>query len=182
MSSPEHRNPASELSRDLLDRWVNDAQGPVALTLRQRLRPVEDGEHPVIFPPTYADIGYNIDTLSDGTKVATIDSIGSQANRMEPIFKSIGNDEKGKELNPLANLVPQIEIEVNRGARVSLLDLAHRITDATVLASPELAKLVLPAIEALDKEGDAGPLCCLAPTSLVFGFWNSRAKPAVKFP
>jgi hypothetical protein len=33
----------------------------------RKLVPVE-GEGGVIFPPTYADIGYNIDTLSDGTK------------------------------------------------------------------------------------------------------------------
>jgi hypothetical protein len=47
----------------------------------------------VIFPPTYADIGYNIDTLADGTRVATIDTVGSQANRLEPIFKSTGKNE-----------------------------------------------------------------------------------------
>ena len=46
-------------------------------------------ESTVFFPPTYADVGYNIDSLSDGTKVATVDSVGSQANRIEPIF---GND------------------------------------------------------------------------------------------
>jgi CRISPR-associated protein Csb1 len=38
-----------------------------------------------VFPPTYADIGYNIDLLSDDTKVCTIDSVGSEANRMEPV-------------------------------------------------------------------------------------------------
>ncbi len=53
---------------------------------KQRLIPVEV-ENGVIFPPTYADIGYSIDTLSDGTRVATIDSVGSQANRIEPLFK-----------------------------------------------------------------------------------------------
>jgi CRISPR-associated protein Csb1 len=43
---------------------------------------------------------YNIDTLSDGTRVCTIDSVGSQANRMEPIFKA----------PPYSQLVPQIDI------------------------------------------------------------------------
>ena len=81
----------------LLDTWATDPKGPVALHLKQKLLPVE-GDGSVIFPPTYADIGYNIDTLSDGTRVATIDSVGSQANRMEPIFKAAAD---GRAENPL---------------------------------------------------------------------------------
>src|SRR5271166_4489554 len=95
-----------------INKWADDPQGPVALCLKQKLVPVE-GEGGVIFPPTYADIGYNIDELPDGTKVATIDSVGSQANRIEPIFKSTGKDDEGTEKNPLAALVPQIEIELH---------------------------------------------------------------------
>jgi CRISPR-associated protein Csb1 len=76
------------VSNERLDAWAHDPSGPVALHLKQRLVPVE-GEGGVIFPPTYADIGYNIDTLSDGTRVALIDSVGSQANRIEPIFKTL---------------------------------------------------------------------------------------------
>ena len=76
------------LTAETIDVWADDRNGPVALHLKQRPLPVE-GEGAVIFPPTYADIGYNIDILSDrhtsdGTKVCTIDSVGSQANRMEP--------------------------------------------------------------------------------------------------
>ena len=82
--------------------WADGDQGPVALHMKQKLLPVE-GDGGVIFPPTYADIGYNIDTLSDGTKVALIDSVGSQANRMEPIFKRA----------PYSELVPQIEITLH---------------------------------------------------------------------
>jgi CRISPR-associated protein Csb1 len=77
----------STLSQDTINSWI-DPKGPVALVLREHLAPVE-GENAVFFPPTYADIGYNIDTLSDGTKVATVDSVGSQANRMEPIFTRV---------------------------------------------------------------------------------------------
>ncbi|HTV30504.1 MAG TPA: type I-U CRISPR-associated RAMP protein Csb1/Cas7u, partial [Xanthobacteraceae bacterium] len=72
------------LTAEIINDWADNKNGPVALTCKQKLLPVE-GEGGVIFPPTYADIGYNIDTLSDGTKVATIDSVGSQANRIEPI-------------------------------------------------------------------------------------------------
>lgn len=74
------------LTSELLTAFAEDPRGPVALALRQQLVPVE-GEGGVVFPPTYADIGYSLDTLSDGTKVATIDSVGSQANRIEPLFK-----------------------------------------------------------------------------------------------
>jgi len=158
------------LTDDLLAAWADDPAGPVALHLRQRLLPVE-GEGGVIFPPTYADIGYNVDTLSDGTKVATIDSVGSQANRMEPIFKR----------EPYAALVPQIEIELESGEIRSLLDLAHRGADAVVYASPKLNELAHRAFAALRK-GDAEPLCALAPTSLVFGFWDSRGESAEKRP
>ena len=88
--------------------------------------------------------------------------VGSQANRLEPIFKSTGKDSAGKELNPLASLVPQVEIVLHKAGaegeqeaggqdekdaangtptceKRSLLDLAHRSADAVVLASPTLA-------------------------------------------
>ena len=167
------------LTNDTINSWADDKNGPVALHLKQRLMPVE-GEGAVIFPPTYADIGYNIDTLSDGTKVATIDSVGSQANRMEPIFKC----------EPYAELVPQIEIKFHKKKndnteyteKRSLLDLAHRIADATVYSSPTLLEHVTKAFSALKQQGNAGPLCRLAPTSLLFGVWDSRGGSGEKRP
>jgi len=57
----------SELNQDTLHGWASDRTGPVALVLKQHMIPIE-GEGGVFFPPTYADVGYNIDTLSDGTK------------------------------------------------------------------------------------------------------------------
>jgi CRISPR-associated protein Csb1 len=181
-------NIATIVTNELLDQWATDMNGPVALHLKQKLVPVE-GEGGVIFPPTYADIGYNIDTLSDGTKVATIDSVGSQANRMEPMFKSV-KDGNGNELNPLAKLVPQIEIILNVKEKdgekyerhQSLLDLAHRSADAVVKATPELRKFIDPAFVALNRHGNAGPLCAVAPTSLLFGVWDSRDGTGEKRP
>lgn len=160
----------------LLDDWATAANGPVALRIKQQLLPVE--ESGIIFPPTYADIGYNIDTLSDGTRVATIDSVGSQANRLEPIFKS-------ESKNPADWLVPQIEIVIRKDAdrevTRSLLDLAHRAADAVVQSSPDLLELIAPAFKRL-QQGDAGPLCAIAPTSLVFGVWDSRGDTGEKRP
>ena len=84
----------------------------------------------VIFPPTYADVGYNIDELSDGTKLATIDSVGSQANRMEPVFRAA---RPGEPENPRSSLVPQIEIAYGGNEKsVSILEAGHRLGDAII--------------------------------------------------
>lgn len=151
----------------VINSWATDQAGPVALHLKQELLPVE-GEDGVIFPPTYADIGYNIDTLADGTLVATIDSVGSQANRLEPIFKAASNEQP---LNTLAKLVPQIAIKVRDDLSVSILDIGHRLGDALV-RSTGLADMARKAFE--EWPGDASKLAKLAPTSIVFGAWDSR--------
>ena len=167
---------ANAITRDLINSWADNPKGPVALTCKQKLLPVE-GEGGVIFPPTYADIGYNIDTLSDGTKVAAIDSVGSQANRMEPIFKAA---KSGEAENPLAKLVPQIDIAYGNEKTVSILEAGHRLGDA-VIRSSELKNEAQAAFKLFLDTGDASKLAKLAPTSLVFGVWDSRDTQA-KFP
>ena len=189
----------SKEMKEMFDKWATDVTGPVALRLTQKLEPIEESR--IIYPPTYADIGYNIDTLSDGTKVALIDSVGSQANRMEPIFKSESSD-------PTDWLVPQIKIVIReepcgeceackagaegsgkkkqgcenpREVTRSLLDLAHRAADAVVQSSPELRQMIGRAFTDL-QQGDAGLLCAVAPTSLVFGVWDSRGDTGEKRP
>jgi CRISPR-associated protein Csb1 len=160
------------VTETLIDSWADDQAGPVALHLKQKLLPVE-GEGAVIFPPTYAEIGYNIDTLSDGTNVVTIDSVGSQANRMEPIFKA----ERIGEPGPLSKLVPQIDITYGNQKVVSILEAGHRLGDAIVRSS-ELRELAKEAFERFLDTGDASALAKLAPTSLVFGVWDSRDSQA----
>ncbi len=190
-----------KLTSDLLDSWASDLSGPVALSLKQRLLSVEgdDGEDQIVYPPTYADVGYNIDILADGTKVALIDSVGSQANRLEPAFKPDSG-------HPLADFVPQIEIVLRTEAcgqcdtckssktpnadkcekpwkeKRSLLDLAHRAADAVVQSSPTLLPKVQAAFEQMRKTGNAMPLATIAPTSLVFGCWDSRGGSGEKRP
>lgn len=157
---------ATSVTREMIEAWADDASGPVALHLRQKLLPAE-GEEGVIFPPTYADIGYNIDTLSDGTKVATIDSVGSQANRIEPLFKR----------PDLAPLVPQITVRFGNKKSVSLLEIGHRLADAAVRNSA-LRQEVDEAFASFRSRGDAAPIARLAPTTLVFGAWDSRGEGA----
>jgi CRISPR-associated protein Csb1 len=64
----------------------------------------------------------------------------------------------------------------------SILDLAHRAADAVVQSSPTLRPLVEDAFQALRRRGDAGPLCAIAPTSFVFGVWDSRGDSGEKRP
>ncbi len=194
-------NKSESLSIELLDGWAIDPTGPVALSMRQRLLSVEgeDGEDQIIYPPTFADVGYNIDKLADGTKVALIDSVGSQANRLEPAFKP----ESG---HVLSDFVPQIDIVLRTEAcgkceeckktktpkvdkcetpwkeTRSLFDLAHRAADAVVQSSPTLLPTVQNAFEEMRKTGNAMPLATVAPTSLVFGCWDSRGGSGEKRP
>jgi len=149
------------LTHAVLDALADDRNGPVAITTLQHLMPVEGHGQP-IFPPTYADIGYNIDELADGTKVAAIDSVGAQANRMEPMFGRA----------PFDALVPQVTITYGNARQVSLLDAGHRLGDA-LIRSTALKDEAREAFLAFQR-GDATPIAKLAPTSLVFGAWDSR--------
>ena len=152
----------TEFDTAFAERCANDRAGPVALTLRQTLLPVEGGDA-VIFPPTYAGIGYNIDTLADGTRVATVDSVGAQANRMEPVFEE----------EPYAALVPQVTIAYGNDRSISILQAGHRLGDA-LIRSTTLAEEANAAFTTFLDTGDAAAIARLAPTSLVFGVWDSR--------
>jgi CRISPR-associated protein Csb1 len=163
------------------DLWLVDDSDVAALVLRQFLVPIE-GPDAVVFPPTYAKpegmrdedwTGYNIDWFKDGGSVCLIDSVGSQANRMEPIFLR----------DAYQKLVPQITITLRAGNQdksVNLLEAGHRAADAIVRFSSlsgELSK----ALASIRDSGNAEPLAKIAPTSLVFGAWDSR-DTQVKLP
>ncbi len=142
--------------------------GPAALVVREHLIPVE-GADAVLFPATYADVGYNIDYENQrertGRNVCLIDSVGSQANRIEPLFKD----------EPYSALVPQIVIKAGE-KEINLLDAGHRAGDA--LARCSALQDDLKAAFAAVLQGNAVPLAKIAPTSLVFGVWDSRDSQA----
>jgi CRISPR-associated protein Csb1 len=149
------------------DDWLSDDNGPAALVIREHLMPVE-GHDGVLFPPTFAagedkasKGGYNIDEFPDGKNICLIDSVGSQANRIEPLFAR-------KEYR---GLVPQVVVKAGEN-RVNLLEAGHRAGDAIVRCS-ELQQELQKAFKAMQK-GDAEPLARTAPTSIVFGVWDSR--------
>jgi len=148
-----------------LDSWIADG-GPSAFVLKEYLEPAA-GKRDVIFPPTFAPpegskdpAGYIIDGEGFGN-VCLVDSVGSQSNRLEPLFAQ----------PPYKDLVPQVSIKVD-GRTVSLLELGHRAADA-VARSTDLADEIRAAFQAYGA-GDGVPLAKLAPTSIVFGSWDSR--------
>jgi|SRR5579863_8953215 len=170
----------SEITIGYFDTLLKD-DGPAAVVLKRRLRPVE-GEGSWIFPPTFAqsesaeddDEGrggsYQIDPLPDDPRrnVCLIDSVGSQANRIEPIFKK----------KPYSALVPQIQVKLKGDDEVNLLDAGHRAADAVIRFSKIYGPRLSDAFRLYQKKRDCTELLKIAPTSLVFGVWDSRATGA----
>ncbi len=157
------------MSEVKIEAWLEDsADAPAALVLREYLTPVE-GKDGVFFPPTFAAAentrefpgGYNINEWGNGENVCLVDSVGSQANRIEPMFAT----------GDYAALVPQLVVEAGE-KKVSILEAGHRAGDAIVRCT-ELKCELQQAFQSL-KKGNAVPLAKLAPTSLVFGVWDSR--------
>lgn len=147
------------------DAWLN-AGGPAALVIREHLMPVE-GRDGVVFPSTFAagdgfPGGYNIDGTSGGENVCLIDSVGSQSNRVEPAFAR----------DRYRELVPQVIIKASAEKEVNILDAGHRAGDA-IARCTSLAADINKAFKHVLR-GDAVPLAKIAPTSLVFGVWDSR--------
>jgi CRISPR-associated protein Csb1 len=102
--------------------------------------------------------------MRDGTLVAIIDTIGSQANRIEPMFAE----------EPYSSLVPQVNIQIGaEGVKKSLFSIGHRAADAFVRYSDLRADLDR-SFELLLSKGDFSALAKIAPTSILFGMWDSR--------
>lgn len=113
------------------DKWLT-TDDAAAIVIREPLISVE-GADGVIFPATYAAAedkkvfpgGYNIDPPDGDKNVCLVDSVGSQANRIEPLFAKLG----------YAALVPQIVIEAGEKS-VNILEAGHRAGDAIVRCKP----------------------------------------------
>lgn len=180
------------------DKWLQD-DGPAALVIRESLVPVEGPEgvfFPATFAagddhpggynidvfPSDADaalvargLGYTkaykptIKQFPTAKNVCLVDSVGSQANRIEVIFMPEKYDGR------YAKLVPQVVVEAGEGEKkksVNLLEAGHRAGDALIRSTKlqgELDKAFRTAMA-----GDDGPLAKISPTSLVFGVWDSR--------
>ncbi len=151
--------------------WGNTRKLPAAIRITEELEPAGGFDIP-FYPASYAGAVYDLNGVERDAKgnvirarQCVVDSYQSQANRMEPAFK-------GKALSPL---VPQFLISIPRKDEedklVNALDVSHRVADFRVRLSEK--KEMIGAIESWTK-GDALPLVQLMPTSIVFGFWDSR--------
>lgn len=144
-----------------------------AIVLKENLIPIEGASSP-FFPPTFAPAkqgdtsGYCIDTLRDGTQTCLIDTVGSQANRMEPLFTK----------KPYDALIPQILIKADN-EKIHICDVGHRAADALLRHSSIYAQQIRPALD--DLPHDATKLAKVNPTSLIFGLWDSR-ETMIKIP
>ena len=159
----------------LIENLVADRE-VVALTFKRKLESI-DGPGVPIFPPTYPvpketgkhrhDTPYTVNETKDGVLVCDLDSVQSQANRMEAAFTG-----------RLAGVVPQHAVQAG-DHQVRLTELPHRIVDASIRAT-SLAGDIREWMLAFDR-GDPAPLARVAPTSLVYGAWDSR-DTQVKIP
>jgi CRISPR-associated protein Csb1 len=165
------------------DHLLRDGAEVAAIVIRERLRPVQ-GPHGAFFPPTFAAIGqgrrsdYHIDRIGpraddpegasrDGVIAnrCTVDSVPSQANRLE-----------ARLLRYSGTRIPRVTVSGSRvGARsIDLLEIGHRVADAAVRYTADNGFQQFESALRAFVSGDAGPLARLAPTSLVFGHWDSR--------
>jgi CRISPR-associated protein Csb1 len=138
----------------------------------------EDKQIISVFPPSYArgkgeekGSEYVCNKMPDGTESCDLDSPQSQANRLEPLF--------GRE--PLSNFVPQHKISLPEGEK-SLFEIGHRVADAAVRFSNGKPFEKLEKAMSELNNGNALPMARLAPTSLIFGFWDSRGGSKIKRP
>jgi CRISPR-associated protein Csb1 len=166
----------AELKADAWDKLLDEETGPAAIVIRERLRPAA-GQGTPVAPPTFA--GRPSDYHYDGEdpqkwqavleavaqkRVAnrcTLDSIPSQANRMESHLKRF----EGK-------FIPKVTLTGVKQESLSLLDVGHRVADAALWSADNYQEFQQ-GLEAY-VQGDALKLAKLAPTSLVFGYWDSR--------
>ena len=170
------------------------ARLPAVIRVVESLEPAGGMMFPV-FPASYAGDGQNAPPVYDLNGVeygpdmeviqvkdrvrtrrdivkarqCTMDSPQSQANRTELAFLE---DEK------LVSLVPQAYVTIPRAegkkASESVLSIPHRVADFRVRLSDKQGE-VEAAISAF-ADGDSLKLLRLMPTSIVFGFWDSRGK------
>ncbi len=178
---------------------LGEAIGQAAAFRRlSRLQPI-GGKGDKIFPPTYPGERNNDSARHiferrriDGKEIwcVLVDSVQSQANRLEEALMSVSDEAGGDEKVP----IPYVTVDF-RGAglepleRITSLDAPHRVYDAILrdsllgdvpfMQSDEGRRL------AAAKPTDASSLLEVSPTALVFGAWHSQGQGGgigAKFP
>jgi CRISPR-associated protein Csb1 len=150
-----------------------------ALRCRTQLQPA-GGAGDKVFPPTYAGAAYatekrRIPGREDPVECVLLDSVQSQANRMEEALQQAVDEGRVS--------IPVIDVDFSGNellteiGRVTSLQAPHRIADAILRDSlldgvpfrrSELGK----RLDAVSF-ANATPLYELCPTALLFGMWDS---------
>lgn len=172
-----------------LEALVSAVREDAACRRIRRLQPV-GGRGDKIFPPTYPGDGRNAPPRHvferrrvDGGEVwcVLIDSVQSQANRLEDALLAAAEEEAGDGPVPL----PYVTVDF-RGAslepleRITSLDAPHRVYDAILRDSLLNGSPFMRSVEgrslAAAKPADATALLELSPTALLFGAWHSQGE------
>lgn len=152
-----------------------------AFRCRSRLQPA-GGEGDKVFPPTYAGAVYAIEkrkipNRNEPVSCVLLDSVQSQANRMEEALQMAANS------GDLA--IPLIQVDFSEDSfklldpvgKITSLQVPHRLADA-ILRDSEVEKI--PFRESEIGKGinmaslrNATPIFRLCPTALLFGMWDS---------
>lgn len=154
-----------------------------AIRIRQKLQPA-GGPGDKIFPPTYATGDKALKYAKEERRVnnqtvecVLLDSVASQANRMEEALQSAWDD--GFLNFPVVNVDFSTDPELVDLGQISTLQAPHRIADAILRDSTNLEGTVLfrdmPEGRAFTEASwrNATAVYLLCPTALVFGVWDS---------
>lgn len=178
---------------------VNDAvREDAAIRRVRRLQPV-GGRGDKIFPPTYPGVGRNDPPrhvferrrVDDGEVwCVLVDSVQSQANRLEEALLAAAEEVRGDGSVPL----PYVTVDFSDAGlepleRITSLDAPHRVYDAILRDSLLDGTPFMQSAEgrrlAAAKPADATALLELSPSALLFGAWHSQGEGGglgAKFP
>jgi CRISPR-associated protein Csb1 len=185
MATPSESKP-SELTLEILTDAVKTA---AAFRCRRRLQPA-GGEGDKVFPPTFAGAVYAIENRrvpgrEGAVQCVLLDSVQSQANRMEQALQDALDDNKF--------MMPHVVVDftehdpkdgenaddklIDAVGKLTSLQVPHRLADAILRDSESGGKRFRESDKgkALNRVSlvNATPLFELTPTVLLFGMWDS---------
>lgn len=161
-----------------VDRLRTAAADDVAIRFNATLQPV-GGRGDKVFPPTYAGGQYAIESRVDEhggvREVVLLDSVQSQANRMEQAL--LAAHRAGRVTLPMVSVSFSDVAELKELGEITVLEAPHRLADA-ILRDSMLDGVLFPATVEGQVLRRATPrrateLFKLCPTALLFGIWES---------
>ena len=160
--------------------------GAAALRINTRLQPA-GGVGDKIYPASFGGGKYAYETrIVDGQEVSCVlvDSVASQANRMEAALLDAWRDERVSFPVMTVDFGKAVDEEARYLGELTTLDMPHRVYDALIRDSMNADGVPFvntPVGKRLCNVG-ASPadLFELCPTALLFGTWNSTTKSSTR--